>query len=138
MRNSSADTKVQGEEEGGGDLGSGVEIPQEPMMKTIPWRSTVKQITTLKQQPLESYCWSTVLAGNCSLQKGVRSGAGFADRSCEPMGDSVPEGLHPEGGTHAGTFLEENTHGEVHGRSSWEKFIHIPWVRPPCWSRRRT
>lgn len=52
--------------------------------------------------------------GPGSLQKDVRSGAGFADRSCDPVGDSVPEGLHPEGGTHAGTFLEENTHGEVH------------------------
>lgn len=44
------------------------------------------------------------------------------DRICDTLRNSVSEGLHPEGGTHAGTFLEENTRGEV--------YDHIPRVRP--------
>ncbi|GAB0205849.1 acid sphingomyelinase-like phosphodiesterase 3b [Grus japonensis] len=112
-RNNSADTKVR-EEGGGGAPGTRAEIPLQPLEKTM-----VRQAVPL--QPMEVH--------------------GEADIHLQPMEDptleqSVPEGLHPMGQTHAGAVGEElqpvgRTHvGEVGGGLS-------PVGGPPGWSRGR-
>lgn len=126
VRNNSADTKVQGEKERGGHPDSGVQIPLQAMMKTVPWRPSEAWNCNPWKAGAGVGSWQETAAWRVMLAR-----SRFCWQDLQHPEEFCSWRTASWGRTHAGTFLEENTHGEVQEEPCLTG-------ENPCWSRQRT